>query len=200
MNLRPLARRFYQRDAVAVARDVLGRLVVRETDGGRLVGRVVESEAYAREDPASHAYRGPTRRNASMFGPPGHAYVYVSHGIHHCLNVVARPGSAVLIRALEPVEGLDEMRRRRGVGSVTSLCSGPGRLCQALGITLADDGVDLTAGHRLWLAPGRPVRDPVVTARIGITAAAAVPWRFVVPGTAFASRPVASATRRRPRA
>lgn len=200
MNVRPLARRFYERDAVAVARDVLGRLVVRQAGGVRFVGRVVESEAYARQDPASHAYRGPTRRNASMFGPPGHAYVYVSHGIHHCLNVVARPGSAVLIRALEPVEGLDEMRRRRGVEALTSLCSGPGRLCQALGITLAEDGVDLTAGHGLWLAPGRPIGDPVVTARIGITAAAEVPWRFVVPGTAFASRPVVSATRRRPRA
>ncbi|HEX2032153.1 MAG TPA: DNA-3-methyladenine glycosylase [Actinomycetota bacterium] len=197
MNLRPLARRFYGRDAVTLARDLLGRLVVRELDGARLVGRVVEAEAYARDDPASHAYRGPTRRNASMFGPPGHAYVYVSHGIHHCLNVVARPGSAVLIRALEPLEGLDDMRRRRGVEAVTSLCSGPGRLCQALGITLADDGADLTDGERLWVAPGRPARDALVTARIGITAAAEVPWRFVAPGTTFASRPPAIRRRRR---
>lgn len=196
MNLRPLASTFYQRDAVELARAVLGRLVVREVEGLRLVGRVVESEAYARDDPASHAFRGLTRRNASMFGPPGHAYVYVSHGIHHCLNVVARPGSAVLIRALEPLEGLEEMRRRRGRGAVRSLCSGPGRLCQALGITLAEDGTNLMDGNGLWLAPGRPVREPVVTARIGITAAADVPWRFVVPGTAFASRPLASPRRR----
>lgn len=195
MNLRPLASTFYQRDAVELARAVLGRLVVREVDGFRLVGRVVESEAYARDDPASHAFRGPTSRNASMFGPPGHAYVYVSHGIHHCLNVVARTGSAVLIRALEPLEGLEEMRRRRGREAVTSLCSGPGRLCQALGITLADDGTDLTEGNGLWLARGRPVPDPMVTARIGITAAADVPWRFVVPGTAFASRSLASPRR-----
>lgn len=195
MNLRPLARRFYRRDAVILARELLGRLVVRDLDAVRLVGRIVEAEAYVRDDPASHAYRGPTRRNASMFGPPGHAYVYISHGIHHCLNVVARPGSAVLIRALEPLAGLDEMRRRRGVEAVGALCSGPGRLCQALGITLAEDGADVTEGTGLWLAAGQRVRSPVVTARIGITAAADVPWRFVVPGTAFASRPLASRRR-----
>jgi DNA-3-methyladenine glycosylase len=194
VNLRPLSRRFYQRDAVTLARELLGRLVVRELDGARLVGRVVEAEAYARDDPASHAFRGPTRRNASMFGPPGHAYVYVSHGIHHCLNVVARPGSAVLIRALEPLEGHEQMRRRRGLEADVLLCAGPGRLCQALGITLAEDGLDLTVGRELWLARGRPVRDPAVTARIGITAAAEVPWRFVVAGSRYASRRVLSPT------
>jgi DNA-3-methyladenine glycosylase len=188
VNLRPLPRRFYARDPVEVGRDALGRLLVREVDGVRMVGRVVEAEAYARHDPASHAYRGPTRRNASMFGPPGHAYVYVSHGIHHCLNLTTGDGAAVLVRAVEPVEGLEEMRRRRGLDEPRLLCAGPGRLCQALGIGLAQDGLDLTRRDGLWLAPGAPATSVRATTRVGVTLGADTLWRFVEDGSRFLSR------------
>ena len=127
-----------------------------------------------------------------MFGRPGHAYVYVSHGIHHCANVVARPPSAVLLRALEPMAGEEEMARRRGVADLRLLCAGPGRLCQALGITRAEDGHDLTRRGGLWMATGDPAAEVVVTPRIGLTVAVDVPWRFVEAGTRFASRPASA--------
>jgi DNA-3-methyladenine glycosylase len=164
-----------------------------------MVGRLVEVEAYAREDPASHSFRGQTRRNVTMFGPPGHAYVYVSHGIHHCMNVTTGGANAVLLRALEPLEGVEEMTRRRGMADVRLLCAGPGRLCQAVGITLSDDGHDVTRRQGLWLATGEPAAEVAATARIGITAAAEVPWRFVEQGSRYASRParvIPSSTRR----
>jgi DNA-3-methyladenine glycosylase len=190
LNLRPLARRFYRREALEVAPDLLGRLLVRELDGALVVGRIVETEAYGPQDPASHSYPGPRRANLTMFGPPGHAYVYVSHGIHHCMNAVCRPPSAVLIRALEPVAGIEAMARRRGLSEPPLLCAGPGRLCHALSITLADDGRDLTAGEGLWVAPGSRSPAAVVTPRVGITVAVERPWRFVLPETRFASRPL----------
>jgi DNA-3-methyladenine glycosylase len=190
LNLRPLSRRFYARDALDLAPNLLGRLLVREVDGSMLVGRIVETEAYRPDDPASHSYSGPRRANRTMFGAPGHAYVYVSHGIHHCMNAVARPPSAVLIRALEPVDGLEEMARRRGLVDERLLCAGPGRLCQALGIGLSDDGHDLTIGRGLWIAPGRPARAPVITPRVGVNVAVERPWRFVLAGTRYASRPM----------
>jgi DNA-3-methyladenine glycosylase len=188
VNLRPLPRRFYERDASEVARDLLGRLLVREVDGIRMVGRVVEAEAYGRDDPGSHAYRGLKRRNASMFGPAGRTYVYISHGIHHCLNVVCLAPTAVLLRAIEPIAGLAEMAERRGLDDPRLLCAGPGRLCQALGITLAEDGLPVTRRERLWLAPGEPVHDAAVTLRIGMSDEANRPWRFVERGSRFASR------------
>jgi DNA-3-methyladenine glycosylase len=190
LNLRPLSRRFYALDALDLAPRLLGRLLVREVDGSLLVGRIVETEAYRPDDPASHSYGGPRRANRTMFGPPGHAYVYVSHGIHPCMNTVARPPSAVLIRALEPLDGLEEMARRRGLSEARLLCAGPGRLCQALDITVADDGHDLTLGRGLWIAPGRPASAPVVTPRVGINVAVEQPWRFVLAGTRYASRPI----------
>lgn len=188
MNLRPLPRRFYERDAAEVARDLLGRLLVREVDGVRMVGRIVEAEAYGRDDPGSHAYRGLKRRNASMFGPAGRAYVYISHGIHHCLNVVCRAPTAVLLRAVEPVAGLAKMVERRGLDDPRLLCAGPGRLCQALGITLAEDGIAFTRRDRLWLAAGEAVEDVAVTLRVGMSDAVNRPWRFVERGSRFASR------------
>jgi DNA-3-methyladenine glycosylase len=183
-----LGRDFYARVSLEVARDLIGRVLVRTTGGRRLVGRIVEAEAYARDDPASHAFRGPTPRNASMFGPPGHAYVYRSNGIHSCMNVTTGDGSAVLLRALEPVRGMGEMIRRRGLDEVRLLCAGPGRLCQALGVTLADDGHDLTIGRRLWLAPGEPAAAVVATPRVGISVATDRRWRFVEEGSVFLSR------------
>jgi DNA-3-methyladenine glycosylase len=190
VNLRPLPRRFYARDPVEVAKDLIGRLLVRRMSGETMVGRIVEAEAYAHDDPASHSFKGETRRTRTMFGPPGYAYVYVSHGIHHCMNVTAGGANAVLLRALQPMRGNEEMARRRGVADERLLCAGPGRLCQALGITLADDGKDVTRREDLWVAAGEPVTDVAVTGRIGLSIAAEVPWRFVEEGTRYASRPV----------
>lgn len=195
MNLRPLPRRFYSRDPVEVARDVVGRVLVRDLPGERLVGRIVEAEAYAPTDPASHTFGGPTRRNATMFGPPGHAYVYVSHGIHHCLNLTTGGAAAVLIRALEPLEGAEGMARRRRLTDPRLLCAGPGRLCQALDITLAEDGLDLVSRDSLWVAEGRAAEDVVTTPRVGLSVAVDVPWRFVERGTRFASRGVSGPRR-----
>ena len=153
-------------------------------------GRIVEVEAYTEDDPASHAFRGATTRNASMFGPPGHLYVYRSYGIHWCANVVCeRPGrgAGVLLRALEPTHGLDRMRERRGVVDDRLLCAGPGRLTQALGVTGADDGADLSRLPFELVPPASPV---VVerTTRIGISRAVEQPWRYVEAGSSWPSR------------
>ncbi len=153
-------------------------------------GRIVEVEAYDADDPASHSFRGPTSRNAVMFGEPGRLYVYRSYGIHWCANVVCGPaghGSAVLLRALEPTHGLDRMRARRGTDDDRLLCSGPGRLTQALGLTGAYDGADLAVPPFELVAPDRVL--PVErTTRIGITRAADHDWRYVERGTSWSSR------------
>jgi DNA-3-methyladenine glycosylase len=200
----PLPVAFYARPSLTVARELIGKVLVSELGGVRTAGRIVEAEAYRPDDPASHSFRGPTSRNRSMFGPPGRAYVYLSHGIHHCMNAVAEAGSAVLLRALEPVEGLEVMVARRRLEDLRLLCAGPGRLCQALGITLGEDGRNLTSADGLWIAHGPPPRRVVRTPRVGISVAAEKRWRFVDAETRYASRPVrargrASATPTRPR-
>ncbi len=179
-----LERAFFDRSAVTVAPALIGVALLVDGVGGL----IVEVEAYDQTDPASHTFRGPTPRNGAMFGPPGHAYVYRSYGIHWCLNLVCESGSAVLIRALEPRAGLDRMAARRGLAVPALLCSGPGRLCQALGIDRSLDGRALDAPP-FALEPA-PAGVAVVTgARIGISKAVDVPWRFGLAGSAFFSRP-----------
>jgi DNA-3-methyladenine glycosylase len=159
-------------------------------------GVIVEVEAYDHEDPAAHGYRGRTARTAAMFGPPGHAYVYRSYGIHWCLNFVCEPvgvASAVLIRAIEPVQGLEAMRERRGVEAARLLCSGPGRLCQALGVTREHDGLALDRPP-FELRPRSRAVEIVTGPRVGITKAAEQPWRYGLAGSAFLSRPFGRAT------
>lgn len=193
-GLVPLPRTFYSQPTTDVARELIGKTLARRTAEGVTAGVIVEVEAYvAAVDPAAHAYRGLTRRNQSMFGPPGHAYVYFIYGMHVCLNVVTEPAgeaAAVLIRAVEPKEGLNLMRRRRGAHvSDRDLCRGPGRLCQAFAIGLDLDGTDL-AGPSLWIAhtPEQGhARQIAISPRIGITRATDLPWRFYVPGSRFVS-------------
>ena len=155
-------------------------------------GAIVETEAYARDDPASHSFPGRTHRNETMFGRPGRLYVYRSYGVHWCANVVREPegtGAAVLLRSLEPTHGVEEMRRRRGLDRARLLCAGPGRLTQALGISLAHDGLALDRPPFRLLPPAEPV-EVGVGVRVGISKAGGLPWRYVLNGSPFLSRPL----------
>jgi DNA-3-methyladenine glycosylase len=180
-----LRRSFYARDPVVLARDLLGRILFYRTEQGLMAGRVVETEAYTGDaDPASHAYRGRTARNAVMFGPAGYTYVYFSYGVHYCLNVTAEEkgkAGAVLLRALEPLAGVGIMRARGDHGPEVRLLSGPGKIGRAFGLTLADNGRDLTRGP-LGIAAGTPVADDgvIISRRIGISKAVNLPYRFLV--------------------
>jgi DNA-3-methyladenine glycosylase len=190
----PLQRRYYNRDVVRVARELLGRHLIHESAEGTTIGRIVEVEAYLPEgDSSCHGARGQTRRNASLFGPPGHAYVYAIHS-RWCLNAVAEPENvacAALIRAVEPLEGLDLMRTRRQREAPLDLARGPGRLCQAFGIDRALDGWDLTLGERLWIAATkRPLAKSeavAISPRIGVTSAHEMPLRFFLAGNRWVS-------------
>ena len=195
-QLRPLPQEFYDRHAADVARDLLGKVLVRETAERRLRGRILEAEAYlAVDDPACHASRGKTPKNASMFGPPGHAYVYPIHS-RYCFNVVTEPegvASAVLVRSVEPLAGLDLMQTRRRSKRPRDLASGPAKLCEAFDIDRRLDGWDLTLGRQLWIiddgAP--PVLDEAVgrSPRIGVTSAEHLPLRFYIRSHALVSGP-----------
>ena len=180
----------FHADATDVARALIGASVFVDGVGGV----IVETEAYDQDDPASHTFGGHTARNAVMFGPPGRAYVYRSYGIHWCLNFVCRPaghGAGVLIRALEPVAGIERMRERRGVDALRLLCSGPGRLCQALGVTRALDGARLDRKPFRLVAPGPDAAIAVASGvRIGISKAQEQPWRFVLAGSPYLSKPL----------
>jgi DNA-3-methyladenine glycosylase len=182
---------FYERPVLDVARDLIGCVVRHEA----CAGVIVEVEAYHDSEPACHAFAGLTPRTATLFGPPGRAYVYRSYGVHALLNAVTEPegvGAAVLIRALEPIEGIELMRRRRGLEPLRSLCSGPGKLTQALGIELRHNGVDLDRGAVTISARPSAWRDVqvAVDTRIGITRAIELPWRFCASGSRYLSRPV----------
>jgi DNA-3-methyladenine glycosylase len=178
---------FFNRSVHEVARELIGCRLLYEGCGGP----IVETESYDRDDPACHAFVGLTPRTATLFGPPGRAYVYLSYGIHSLLNFVCEPegeAAAVLIRALEPTDGLDRMRRRRGARPDADLCSGPGKLTEALGVGLDDNDADLARGPFTLLAPARAERPEVLTGpRIGITKAVERPWRFCAAGSPFVS-------------
>jgi DNA-3-methyladenine glycosylase len=174
---------FFARDAVAVAHDLLGCHLLVDGAGGR----IAETEAYFPDDEASHSFRGPTRRNGAMFGLPGNVYIYRIYGMYWCLNFVCHPGSAVLIRALEPETGIASMIERRGTDMLTQLCSGPGKLCQALGIDIAINDRMLDRPP-YSLTPSAPVQI-VSGKRIGITKNAEAPWRFGIQGSRYLSKP-----------
>jgi DNA-3-methyladenine glycosylase len=182
-----LDRAFFARSVHAVAPDLIGALLL--VDG--IGGRIVEVEAYHHSDPAAHSHRGPTARNAVMFGPPGHLYVYRSYGMHWCMNFVCEAvgsGSAVLIRAIEPTHGIAVMRERRRTDALHLLCAGPGRLCEALGVTGALNGHPLDQPPFALHARSA---EPEIAAgpRIGISRAMDLPWRYVLKGSRFLSRP-----------
>ena len=182
-----LTRNFFSRSVHDVAPDLIGVTML----FGGVGGRIVEVEAYHHTEPAAHSFRGPTPRNVVMFGPPGYVYVYRSYGIHWCLNFVCEPkgsAAAVLIRAIEPTTGLAAMRRRRGLKDERLLCSGPGRLCEALAITVAQNGMALDAPPFALFARADTV-EIAIGPRIGLTKAAELPWRYGLKGSRFLSKP-----------
>lgn len=196
MTANPLPREFYDRDPVEVARELLGSVLVHQTDAGLVTGRIVEAEAYlAKDDPACHAARGRTRKNASMFGPPGHAYVYPIHA-RYCFNVVTEPedvASAVLVRAIEPLDGIPLMKQRRDRNSLVEIANGPAKLCEAFEIDRAQDGWDLTLGDRFWLEKDGDFDERQLdvgrSERIGVTSAHDLKLRFFFKGNTFVSGP-----------
>jgi DNA-3-methyladenine glycosylase len=189
---RPLARSFFARDPLAVARDLIGCTLVHDSPEGLTAGRIVEAEAYAQEDPGSHAFRGLTKRTAPMFEEPGRAYVYFTYGMHTCLNAVSHTdgvAGAVLLRAVEPLEGIELMRRRRGLVKDRDLARGPGRLSQAFGVTLAHNRADLTLPP-LFIGAGERVSEKAVESgpRVGLGHTQdGRPWRFRVGGSLWVS-------------
>lgn len=194
-ELSPLPREFYLRPTRDVARELLGALLVHDTGGRRLVARLVETEAYLSEgDAGCHAARGRTDRNAPMFGPPGTIYVYLIYGMHLCMNLVTQPkgtAEAVLLRAAEPIAGIDAMRQRRGRSALKDLCSGPAKLCEAFGVTLEHNGGDITRG-RLFAAPAPDPPDEIaVTTRIGLGEGCGedLMLRYLIPESPWLSRP-----------
>src|SRR5262245_18651878 len=190
----PLPRDFYARDPITVARELLGKILVGQSAEGFVSGRIVEAEAYlSSRDPACHAYRGRNRKNPTMFGPAGHAYVYMIHA-RWCLNAVTEAegvGSAVLIRAVEPLEGIGLMQQRRGRTELRDLARGPARLCQALGVTKALDGHDLTNEREVWITEDSKQNGQALeilrSRRIGVTSAASRLLRFFIAGNPYVS-------------
>jgi DNA-3-methyladenine glycosylase len=189
---------FYEQDTISVARDLLGCFIVHQEEEGATMGRIVEDEAYVENDRAAHSYRGMTDRNRVLFGPPGRAYVFFIYGLHCCVNAVTGregKGEAVLIRALEPVEGISIMQARRKTDTLIALCSGPGKLTEALHITMEHNGSSLTDSPlQIWSADSvqdyqPPSGDQIVqTTRIGISRATDLPLRFYIRGSRFISR------------
>lgn len=188
-----LPREFYLQDTVDAARGLLGKVLIHRVDGSVIAGKIVETEAYLRDDPACHASKGMTKRNVVMFGEPGHSYVYFTYGMYHCFNAVTSPpgvGEAVLVRAVEPLKGIDIMARNRGSDNLLNLTSGPGKLCQAFGLDKRHNGLDLTLGDLLILDSSPSSFEIVTAVRIGIRQAADKLWRFYIDGNPHVSKPV----------
>jgi DNA-3-methyladenine glycosylase len=190
--VKKLNRKFYDRPTLKVAKELLGKYLVIQKDGNLLFGKIVETEAYIGfKDPASHAYRGMTPRNKVMFGDPGYAYVYLTYGMHHCLNLVTEKDgypAAVLIRALEPTEGIELMKKRRRCQNIKDLTSGPAKLCQALGIDRSLNGADLCSDMIYVEDRGENIREIVSSSRIGINEGKQKNWRFLIENNEFVSR------------
>jgi DNA-3-methyladenine glycosylase len=199
-----LPRAFFRRPSLEVAPALLGHVLVRADPAGSVLrARIVETEAYDETDPASHSFRGPRPRTTVMFGPPGYLYVYFTYGMHWCMNVVTDEpgrGSAVLLRAGEPLTGAEVMRGRRGARNDRELLAGPARWTQAFAIDRSHDGTDLVGGRDVWIERGTPpATDRVaVGVRIGLSVARERPWRFVDADSAYLSRPVSALSRPRP--
>ena len=177
-----LPRSFYNRNTETVARELLGNLLIHDSLEGITIGRIVETEAYIQGDPACHASKGETKRNRIMFGPPGHAYVYSIYGLYRCFNAVTRPagvGEAVLVRALEPLQGIPLMQLRRKREKISDLCGGPARLVQSMGLGMEHNGVDLTMGS-LVICKGEIPENITITTRIGISHGKELPLRFYI--------------------
>ncbi len=194
-----LPRSWYSRETVTVARELLGKYLIHDSNAGLTVGKIVETEAYlGANDPAAHSFKGLTQRTASLFSQPGTIYVYFIYGVHYCFNVVAGvegDGEAVLIRALEPIAGIELMKQRRGVDDMTKLTNGPAKLVEAMGIRFDQNGGDITEGELTiadaWenqTAAPLPASKIVATTRVGITQAADLPLRFYLKGNSFVSR------------
>jgi len=184
MNILP--RSFYQRDTLKVAHDLIGKILIREVNGNILSGMIIETEAYKEGDPACHAFRGKTERNKSLFEEVGHSYVYFTYGNHYCLNAVSREKNSscggVLIRAIEPIEGINIMIKNRKIKKIETLTNGPGKLTQALQIDRGQNGIDLTKKGELYICEGKKVvsKDIIATPRIGISKATENLWRFIL--------------------
>lgn len=187
-----LGRAFFERYTPTVARGLLGCRLVRIVDGKRLSGAIVETEAYRGDkDPASHAFRGRTERNIVMFGPAGHAYVYFTMGVHYCLNLTTEPegnAAAVLVRALQPLEGVEEMRKNRAVEEVSRVAAGPGNLTKALAIDGKLNGEDVVRSGRLFLEGGKAIGAIGTSSRVGISAGKSFRWRFFIEGSPYLSK------------
>jgi len=178
-------------DALEAAKQLLGCKLVHQTPEGITSGTIVETEAYTSEDPASHTFRGQTKRNKVMFGPAGYAYIYFTYGMHYCFNIVTGPigsGQGVLIRALEPVDGIELMKARRGMNDERQLTNGPAKLVQAMGITKSDYGANLLDSGKLRVEPGIKPKKVTQTTRIGIGQAVDHPWRFYTTGNPYVSK------------
>ncbi|MBX4196015.1 DNA-3-methyladenine glycosylase [Candidatus Pacearchaeota archaeon] len=184
-----LQEEFFNRSTIQVAKDMLGCYIVSESKEGRTVGKIVETEAYLSDDPGSHTFKGKTKRNEVMFGPPGRAYVYFIYGAHHCINIVTQKagmGEAVLIRALEPISGIDIMKKRRGKEDIYELCSGPGKLVVALGIDKTFNGLELNKRIKMLEQQEKPTI--VATTRVGLSNGKDLPYRFYIRDNPFISR------------
>lgn len=194
-NARHFNRSFFLQDTVRVAREILGSILIRKVDGKILSGRIVEAEAYLHDDPACHAFRGMTERTRVMFGEAGHSYVYFTYGMHHCFNVVTNhigKGEAVLIRALEPIEGIETMYLNRGEKAKkdTDLLSGPGKICQAMQLSKSESGIDLLESDILYIEK-RPLHKGEAvgsSTRVGLTIATEQPWRFFIKNNPYVSK------------